>query len=288
MASLWLVATVLAAPPTGGLVQKFQQGEVFRETIDVRVTSLSSATGRPPTTLHYLIELDTVTDRIISETDALLDSNVFRLAVETSVGDQLSARYDSSDRQLIGSVDRSTFASDKLAELWSPYRGTSVIRRAGADGSLKVEDILGLPLDAREQPTTVAFQHSISQLISVKLPPGPIESWTDQLDWPVNGETLKVLRVYTALGRTADGLDKIEIAAAAVGEDGVTRLEDPPLVARGSLLFDPSRGRVTRIELVTEMKQPQLTRTNIAWRIEPAARVRDPLSTDPRAKEAFP
>ena len=279
MLPILILSALGFAPPENGLRQQFTVGEIFYETIDVRVTSLPEDDRQPPPMLHYTIELDTVTDQIDQATAAAqLTSSTRRLLVETSIGDKLSASYDTAERQVIGSLDQSRFDSDKLAELWSSYRGVTIQRSAGADGSLKLIDILGLPLDARDTPTTQAFQHSVASFLSVRLPSGPLDSWTDEIEWPTRNGNLRVLRLYSDAGRTESGLHKIDVSAAAVGADGQTRLEDPPLAARGTLTFDPARSRVTAVELVVEMKRPQLTRTKLSWQILPATELRDPLA----------
>lgn len=286
MLSAIILVSTFAAPPEDGLSQAFSAGEIYYETVDVRVTSQPPGKDSPQTSLHYTIELDTLTDVVESSEEALLDSKVFQLFVETSVGKKLTAHYDTSERRVIGSVDASTFDTDELVDLWAPFRTVSIRRKAMVDGSLKIDQIIGLPLEAEESPVAAAFKQSVSSILSCTLPAGPIESWTDETPWPTTNGDIPVLRLYSYAGQTESGQDRIDISAAAVGKDGTTRLENPPLVARGSLYFDRQRKRIVTLDLIVEMTGKQKTRTNIAWRLVPGSYFRDALGVSDTAKSS--
>ena len=171
MLSTCLALVLMTAPPEQGLAQAFSNGESFRETIDVRVASTAEDKAKS-TTLHYTIELKTVTKDVESSEQALLESRVLNLLVETSIGEAAPAKYDSADRKFIGSLDGSDSEAQTLARLWSPYRDISLTRKAGTDGSIELGEISELSIDARTSPLTDALGKSLTQLVSCTLPLG--------------------------------------------------------------------------------------------------------------------
>lgn len=280
-----IVLIASATPPEDGLRQRFETGESFQEILSVNVLTGDSQDADGRLQSAYTLTLETRTDSVESAEKALLDAKVVRVQASAEAGSIFRVTFDSSPKPVEdrdeASADTSTALADDLVDkqaardtetleaLWSGFRGVSLVRAATIDGGLSHVRTIGLPTDVRGQPQETAFEQSLSVPLSWSLPPGPVESWTDEAKWPTDDAELTVLRLYNYQGRTEGGLHKIDVSMASTGDADPNG--KPLLAARGTLLFEPQLGRITNIDLLIERATPRKTRTIIAWRLQPIA-----------------
>ena len=268
-----LLLAAAARLPDDGLIQRFEEGRRFEETLDVTtVTRPPDSPDADPVRGRYTLTLTTETadaDASGAGLRSRLDS--IRTSI-TSPGGTVDAAYDSDNRRVeddgLGRGEAEEAADAALKSVWEPLRGLTLRRQASAAGGLSLGEWVGRVAGGDDDAVAEAAAASLTTAVAVPLPEGPLDSWTGEADWPLGGQAVPVLRLMTYDGKTADGQDRIKLSLAS-------KAGGPQLAGKGEALFDRSLGRVVSVDLVIKAETRRdgeplaVTSTNIAWRLRP-------------------
>ena len=271
-----LLLLLTAQLPEEGLSLRLETGDVFTETLDVQTTTRPAGDPEGPA-VRSRYKLDLVTEvGAVGQSGATLRSRVEKIFAEIEPpgpGDPEDRKitYDSSERpdfDPFADEDRNQAAAEALRENWSPLKGSS-LRRTVTPQNMYSEGDWAAVGEGDAAALAAAAAVSLTDSVSAPLPGGQLESWTDALTRTVGGEEREVTAVFTYDGRNSDGMDRIKVSMASAKDDPAA------LVGKGEVLFDRTLGRVVAYDAViqagtaSEDGPAAVTRTNIAWRLQP-------------------
>ena len=272
-----LLLLLTAQLPEEGLALRLETGDVFEETLDVQTTTRPAGDPEGPA-VRSRYKLDLVTEvGSVGQSGATLRSRVekvFAEIVPPGPGDPEDRKitFDSSERpdfDAFAEEDRKQAAVEALRENWSGLKDSVLRRTVSPQNVYSDGDWAAVTGEGDAARLASAVVSSLTDSVSAPLPAGQLDSWTDTVTRAVGERKREVTTVLTYDGRNSDGMDRIKVSMASAKDDPAA------VVGKGELLFDRGLGRVVAYDAVIQASTVSggaataVTRTNIAWRLQP-------------------